>query len=144
MIFKKEPYYDSKNDINVLLGKIMDEELRPTISNNFKTENERIFILLQQCWNSKVNIRPSMKEIIEQLKQIIKPKDPSNWNVEEVANWIDKLPLSQNYFSLIKSNFISGVALKTMITREDWKELGIAIFGDQQILINSVKTLFKL
>ena len=41
MIFKKEPYYDLKYDINVLLGKIMNEELRPTISNNFKTENEK-------------------------------------------------------------------------------------------------------
>ena len=44
---------------------------------------------------------------------------------------------------MIKSNIISGAALKTMETREDWKELGITIFGDIQILVSSVQKLFN-
>ena len=69
--------------------------------------------------------------------------DILKWNIEEVANWIDKLPLSQSYSSMIKSNFISGVALRFMKTREDWTELGITVFGDQQILVSSVQELFN-
>ena len=38
-----------------------------------KLKMKRIFNLLQQYWNSNVNIRPTMKEIIQQLKQVITP-----------------------------------------------------------------------
>ena len=68
MIFKKKPYYDSKMDENVLIGKII-EGLRPTIPDNF--ENKKIILLLKQCWNSNFDERPRMIEIIQQLKQEI-------------------------------------------------------------------------
>ena len=64
-----------------------------------------------------------------------------DWNVDEVVNWIDKLKLSQSYSYIIKSNHINGEVLKTMKTKEDWKEIGINVFGDIRLLVTSVGKL---
>ena len=40
------------------------------------------------------------------------------------------LQLSQDYSQIIRTNAVDGPVLCEMKTRDDWKELGISVFGD--------------
>ena len=70
---------------------------------------------------------------------IFRSNDVGKWSVDEVVQWMDQLSLSQSYSSIIKSNNVNGIVLKTMKTKDDWKELGINLFGDLRILVTSVE-----
>jgi len=70
-------------------------------------------------------------------------KNVSTWNIDEVVTWMEKLELSKSYEELIRSNNVIGKVLKTMKSKEDWKELGVSLFGDLRILSSSTEKLFK-
>jgi hypothetical protein len=61
-----------------------------------------------------------------------------NWSVEQVADWLKGLKLSQSFESQIQSNHITGAVLKDM-TRADWKEIGITALGDLKIIETELK-----
>lgn len=63
------------------------------------------------------------------------------WTVDDVVTWIKTLPLSQDYSPLIKSNHLTGLALETMKDKEDWKDLGVSVFGDIRALSAAVQKL---
>ena len=44
---------------------------------------------------------------------------------------------------MIQSNQISGPALECMKTKQDWKDLGITVFGDIIIIVSSIKNNSK-
>lgn len=67
---------------------------------------------------------------------------PSQWSVDEVADWIKGLRLSEDYAGLVKSNHLNGLALESMKEKEDWKELGVTVFGDVRALSMAVQKLF--
>jgi len=66
---------------------------------------------------------------------------PKTWKVDEVCQWAKGLSLSQSYDSVLKSGQVDGVVLLTMKSKEDWNELGIAVFGDVRKLVNGVISL---
>ena len=80
-----------------------------------------------------------------------------DWKVDDVITWMDSLNLSQRYRRFthfyhftslffisyekeIKENHISGRALLTMKTKDDWKELGVSRLGDLRILVHTPVT----
>jgi len=65
-------------------------------------------------------------------------KSVEKWSVDDVANWVANLSLSKDYGKLIKDQVINGEALLTLKTNEDWKEAGVAAFGDLRILVKRV------
>ena len=68
MIFKNKPYYEQEGMKSYIMVKILTG-LRPIIPNNFN--NLIIIKILNNCWNSDSKLRPSMNEIIEELKLAI-------------------------------------------------------------------------
>ena len=54
------------------------------------------------------------------------------------------LGLSKDYDDILINEHINGGALKTMITGNDWKEIGVTKNGDQRCLISGVKSLFNI
>eukprot|EP01114_Cavostelium_apophysatum_P000258 TRINITY_DN1024_c0_g2_i1.p1 TRINITY_DN1024_c0_g2~~TRINITY_DN1024_c0_g2_i1.p1 ORF type:complete len:803 (+),score=220.76 TRINITY_DN1024_c0_g2_i1:98-2506(+) len=69
-------------------------------------------------------------------------KKTEDWSVDEVIAWTQKLNLSKDYAAVLRENNINGKVLKTM-SKEDWKEIGITVFGDLRILSQS-ESLFVL
>jgi hypothetical protein len=48
-----------------------------------------------------------------------------------------KITFFCSYTSVLKENNINGHVLLTM-TKEDWKDVGVQVFGDIRILVSSV------
>ena len=76
MIFKNKPYYDQKGMPTYILARI-SEGLRPKIPNEFN--NSIIINLLNKCWNQEYKDRPTMNEVIKELKLIF-PSSISSLN----------------------------------------------------------------
>lgn len=66
-----------------------------------------------------------------------------SWEVDKVIAWMSELKLANDYSELIKSGNVNGKVLKTMKTKEDWKELGVNVFGDLRILTQATNELFE-
>lgn len=65
------------------------------------------------------------------LTGVISPKQANTWTVDDVANWIKSLGLTEDYTGVIYENGIDGENLcSDLQTKESWKELGIKKFGD--------------
>lgn len=69
--------------------------------------------------------------------------DPSYWSVEDVITWMSGLKLVSDYREMIKMGNVNGEVLQTMKTKEDWKELGVSVFGDLRILGKATSSLFE-
>jgi hypothetical protein len=55
---------------------------------------------------------------------------------------MSELKLATDYSNLIRTQNVNGTVLKTMKNKEDWQELGVKVFGDIRILVESTKKLF--
>lgn len=63
--------------------------------------------------------------------------------MDEVATWLKSVKLSQDYSELIKTNHVTGLALESMKDKDDWKDLGVSVFGDYRALAMAVQKLFN-
>ena len=83
MIFKKKPYYEQEGMRNYIIVKILTG-LRPIIPNNFS--NSIITKLLKKCWDSDSKLRPSMNEVIKELKLAISFNQEDSTSQYELGN----------------------------------------------------------
>jgi hypothetical protein len=86
-----------------------------------------------------IHLQKKLQSIPKSTSSTSKPDD---WHVPDVITWVKSLSLSQDYSKLIKDAHITGKALRTMKTKDDWKELGITVFGDVRALSSGVLELF--
>jgi len=105
------------------------------------------------CKQHKSVVKPKEDKETEESKKSRKSEEKievqesltvgvESWNTDKVINWMKGLHLAQDYAQLIKDENINGKVLKTMKTKEDWKELGITKFGDLRLLVSGVEELF--
>jgi capsular polysaccharide biosynthesis protein len=58
----------------------------------------------------------------------------STWKVEDVAEWLRSLQLSNDYSKIIKEHAITGKVLLGM-KKEEFNEIGIKVFGDVKTIL---------
>eukprot|EP01125_Pyxidicula_operculata_P020420 TRINITY_DN7536_c0_g1_i2.p1 TRINITY_DN7536_c0_g1~~TRINITY_DN7536_c0_g1_i2.p1 ORF type:complete len:177 (+),score=21.25 TRINITY_DN7536_c0_g1_i2:197-727(+) len=68
----------------------------------------------------------------------------TKWTPQEVASWMSRIRLSRDYTSLIVDNAVDGEVLVDMTRTQDWRDLGISIFGDVRKLLKRRRELISL
>jgi len=68
------------------------------------------------------------------------PSNVQTWTIDEVCGWFEKLSLSKNYTTLLKTNGVDGdILVNELKTADDMKEIGITSFGDIRKILRSNK-----
>lgn len=108
-------------------------------------EKEKVILISDVAWNNNscysILIQVSMIETnsnVNTSKQVV--TNFTTWTTDDVVMFLKTLKLSKDYSEIIKQNNVNGEVLETM-TRSDWQEVGITVFGDLRILTTAVRKL---
>jgi len=69
-------------------------------------------------------------------------KSVKDWDCDDVVALLATMKLSKNYSDIIRSNNITGEVFATM-TKEDWADVNVKVFGDVRMLVAKVTELSK-
>jgi len=88
------------------------------------------------------HILPYAMVKVQEASSYNQSKGPvSEWTNQNVIEWMSALSLSKDYTTNMEENYLTGQTLLLMKDIENWKECGVTVDEDIQILCKAAKQL---